>query len=199
MSRRFWARRSDLPRGWSDLRDVSGLRFDIAYATPRNFTGAVVPGYEAPGAWLHARAAEALAQAHRALSSNGLGILVFDAYRPRRASEHFVQWAQKNGRADLVRDGFIAEHSLHNRGVALDLGLYRLDTRDAVDMGGPFDSFDERAHFTHAEGPALEARRHLRRVMEDREFRPYGKEWWHFTFAAEGFQAPAALDVVYRS
>ena len=199
MSRRFWARRSDLPEGWTDLRDLGGLRFDIVYASEHNFTGSVVPGYEAPGAWLHARPAAALAKAQAAVAESGFGILVFDAYRPRRASEHFVDWAGRNGKSRLVREGYIAKHSLHNRGIALDLGLYALESGAPVDMGGPFDSFDQRAHFAHATGDALTARRCLRRAMQARGFRPYGKEWWHFTYAVEGFEAPASLDRPYRS
>jgi D-alanyl-D-alanine dipeptidase len=186
--------------GWKDLHAYPQLRFDIRYATPENFTGAVVPGYDAAGAWLDARATRSLLRAADSLARDGLGLLILDAYRPKRASLHFVKWARGNGRGDLVRSGYISGDSQHGRGLAVDLSLFSLSTGKAVDMGSAFDSFDALAHFEGVEGPAMQARRRLRRAMTAQGFYPYNKEWWHFTFKSDASagKSPLPRDIVYR-
>ena len=78
---------------------------DLRYATPNNFTGAPLPGYEANRAYLRAEAASALAVVQEDLKLQGMGLKIFDAYRPIRASEAMVAWTQKVNRPDLLRDG----------------------------------------------------------------------------------------------
>ena len=96
----------------------SNLIVDLRYATSNNFTGAPLPGYEGKHAYLRDEAAAALALANEDLHRDGYAIKIFDAYRPVRASEAMVAWAQKNNRTDLLRDGYIAARSRHNLGVA---------------------------------------------------------------------------------
>src|SRR5215210_4550945 len=77
--------------------------------------------------------------AERALLAQGLALEVFDAYRPVRATLAMVEWTHRVGRADLLRDGYIASRSRHNLGAAIDLTLVERDTGRELDMGTPFD------------------------------------------------------------
>ncbi|WAS95468.1 M15 family metallopeptidase [Nannocystis punicea] len=185
------------PPGLVDLRAaLPGACFDVRYATADNFTGAVLPGYEAPGSWLRARPAEALARAQAALGSQGLTLLVYDAYRPVRASLAMVEWAERSGRRRLVDDGYIARRSGHNRGDTIDLTLARAGTCEPLDMGTAWDHLGPESNYARAAGPALANRRLLRRTLQAQGFTPYDKEWWHFTFRDPD---AAPLDIPYAA
>lgn len=167
------------------------LRTEIRYHTASNFTGAPLPGYDVPRALLRPEAAAALLRAHARLRAEGLGIKVFDAYRPVRATLAMVAWAERSGNAWVVEQGYVARESGHNRGATVDLTLYRLDTGRELDMGTPFDTFSEAAHTANATGAVRENRMRLVRAMEGEGFANYDKEWWHFRLP--GDHAP--LDV----
>ncbi len=174
------------PAGLVDLALVApGVRFDIRYHGEDNFTGAPLPGYGAAGAWLLREPARALGEAQRDLEAEGLGLLVFDAYRPARASRAMVAWARRTGQGHLVGP-YVAERSSHNSGRAVDLTLVRLETGEPLEMGGAFDEFSERSHTESASGQALSNRLLLRSAMVARGFRPYDLEWWHFGYPADG-------------
>ena len=164
-----------------------------SYATERNFTGAVLPGYEARRVLLHREAAVSLARAQSNLESEGLGLRVFDGYRPVRATLAMVDWAEANGRVDLLDDGYIARRSRHNLGVAVDLTLIDLETGRELDMGTPYDTFTEDAHTMNAAGEILERRMLLKEALEAVGFRNYEKEWWHYSYPVE---EAVAFDVV---
>nr|WP_276604825.1 M15 family metallopeptidase [Nannocystis sp. RBIL2] len=184
------------PPGLVDLRaELPGACFDVRYATADNFTGAVLPGYAAAGAWLRPRPAGALARVQAAVSAEGLTLLVYDAYRPARASLAMVEWAERSGRRQLVDAGYIARRSGHNRGDTLDLTLARPGTCEPLDMGTAWDHFGPESHYARAGGDALAHRRQLRRAMQAQGFTPYDKEWWHFTFHDPD---AAALDIPYQ-
>lgn len=178
-------------RGFTDR----GLRFDVRYHTSDNFTGDPLPGYGAPGAWLLEAPAAALVAAHEALAEDGWGLLVKDAYRPLRGTLAMVAWAERSGRVDLLDDGYVARRSNHNRGTTVDVTLYALASGEEVDMGTPWDTLDVRAHTRHAEGEVLRRRRRLAEVLRAHGFRPYSKEWWHFTH--ETSPRPPLRDVPY--
>ena len=184
------------PAGFTDLAiAVPGIVLDIRYATANNFTGAPLPGYARAGAWMRDAAAAALARAQADLATDGLGLRVFDAYRPSRATAAMVKWARATRRGDLLRDGYIAARSKHNEGVAIDLTLCELATGEPLPMGTEFDVFDERAHLVNAKGEALRNRHRLRRAMQAHGFAPYAKEWWHFVFVTD--EDTPAIDVEY--
>jgi len=107
---------------------------ELRYATSNNFTGTPLPGYEGNHAWLRDEAAVALAVANADLHREGYALKIFDAYRPVRASEAMVAWAQRAGRTDLLRDGYIAARSRHNLGVAVDCTLVELASGRVVGM-----------------------------------------------------------------
>lgn len=197
----------------SDL--APGVELEIRYAGTDNFVGAPVDGYEEPTCLLTAPAARALAQVQRDLESEGLGLRVYDCYRPERAVAHFVRWARDLGdertrsayyprvaKAELFARGYIAERSGHSRGSTVDLTLVerRPDGgSEPLDMGTTFDLFDERSH---TESPDVtEAQRanrlRLRAALARRGFRNYPLEWWHYTLEGEP-HPEATFDVPVR-
>lgn len=180
----------------TDVRSASPeIRVGLRYATTDNFTGAVLPGYEANRAFLRHEATSALARVAKRAADEGLALYVFDAYRPVRATLAMVDWARRMGRLDLFRDGYIASRSRHNLGLAIDLTL--VDSRSGVplDMGTPFDTFSSAAHTANADGGVLERRLRLKRLMEAEGFVNYEQEWWHYTFDVPN---PVRFDRVIR-
>jgi len=167
---------------WTDLQTIPGIRFDIRYAGPENFTAAPLPGYGVPGAWLLGPAAESLRRVQRDLESQGFGLLIYDAYRPRRATLAMVAWARRTGQYNLVAEGYIATTSSHNRGNALDLTLVDKASGSPLDMGTPWDSFSKASHTANVAGLPLENRQRLVEVMHRHGWKNYAKEWWHFNF-----------------
>jgi D-alanyl-D-alanine dipeptidase len=160
----------------------SSIVIELRYATSNNFTGAPLPGYLANRAYLRREAAAALARVQRDLRSQGLGIKIFDAYRPVRATLAMVDWTERVNRPDLLKDGYIASRSRHNLGLAVDLTLIDSGTRRELEMGTPFDTFSAAAHTANASGEAAANRQKLKAAMEREGFVNYDQEWWHFSF-----------------
>jgi D-alanyl-D-alanine dipeptidase len=181
-----------------DLASVdTTIRVEMRYATPYNFTGAVLPGYTAPRALLRREAAEALGrvQARLRAEGGGLGLKIFDAYRPVRATEAMVAWTHRVGREDLLRDGYIAERSRHNLGLAVDLTLVELPTGRELKMGTAFDTFAASAHTANATGDVAANRQRLVRAMQAEGFTNLPEEWWHFSYQVPN---PMRFDLVIR-
>jgi D-alanyl-D-alanine dipeptidase len=155
---------------------------ELRYATSNNFTGAPLPGYEANRAYLRREAAQALADANRALTDFGLVLKVWDAYRPARATDAMVEWARRTRREDLFRDGYISARSRHNVGAAVDVTLVDRRTGRELEMGTAYDTFSSAAHTANAIGEAASNRNILTRMLERVGFTNYEKEWWHFFY-----------------
>jgi len=188
--------------GMVDVAAIApGLQVDMRYAGADNFTGRPVPGYEAPTCLLLRPAAEALARVQATLRRQGLGLRVYDCYRPVRAVQAFVAWAsdlqdQATKPAHYPRvdksaliPGYIADRSGHSRGATVDLTLVdcRKQPCRPLDMGTGFDLFDPLAN---TDSPAASAAQHANRqrllaAMAAQGFANYPMEWWHFTFRPE--------------
>ncbi|HEX6628384.1 MAG TPA: M15 family metallopeptidase [Gemmatimonadaceae bacterium] len=167
----------------TDVRRLdSTIVVELRYATSNNFTGAPLPGYLGNRAVLRREAAASLALVEGDLRQQGLGLKIFDAYRPVRATLAMVDWTQRVHREDLLRDGYIASRSRHNLGLAVDLTLIDLATGSELEMGTPFDTFSASAHTANATGVAAVNRQRLRSAMERRGFTNYDQEWWHFSY-----------------
>jgi zinc D-Ala-D-Ala dipeptidase len=189
--------------GFVFLDDVlTGVRWDAKYATWDNFTGAPVDGYELNRIVGSDALADALLEAKTHAASLGFGLLLWDAYRPQRAVDRFLEWAEQpeNGRtkarfypnidrAEMFTNGYVAPKSGHSRGSAVDLTLYRMDTGDLVLMGGGHDLMDERSHHGACGVSDLEARnrRSLCSIMEHSGFHRYDYEWWHYALRDEPY------------
>jgi D-alanyl-D-alanine dipeptidase len=138
------------------LIDVRSLEptivVDMRYATADNFTGAVLPGYEANRTFLRREAAGALARVQRHAAAQGYGLQVYDGYRPVRATLIMVDWTRRVGREDLLRDEYIASRSRHNLGLAVNLTLVDRSSGRELAMGTPFDTLSAAAHTANATG-----------------------------------------------
>jgi len=197
------ARAAGLPEGFVHVADVvPGAVLEIRYYTDNNFVGRRVDGYLAPTAILTRQAADALAGVQADLKPFGLGVKIYDGFRPQRAVDHFVRWgADLNDtkmkaqyypdvdKKNLFRDGYIAEKSGHSRGSTVDLTIINLSDGRELDMGGPFDFFGKPSWPTNLDIPAqARANRALLRAVMDRHgFKPLTEEWWHFTLRDEPY------------
>ena len=182
----------------TDVRSLdSTIAVDLRYRGVDNFTGASLPGYEGNRAMLRREATAALTRVQAALKADGLGLLVYDSYRPVRATEAMVAWTVRVHRETLVTDGYISDRSRHNLGVAIDCTLINLRSREPLDMGTPFDTFSTDAHTANATGVAAANRARFVAAMGHEGFKNYDQEWWHFTY-----DVPAPLlrrfDIVIR-
>jgi D-alanyl-D-alanine dipeptidase len=155
----------------------STLRFDIRYATDRNFMGK--PMYAEARAFLQRPAAAALVRAHRALRAKGVGLLIFDGYRPWSVTKAFWDATPPAKRMFVANP---RRGSKHNRGCAVDLSLYDLRTGEEVSMPSAYDEFTARASSSFTGGTPTQRRMRdlLRRAMEGVGYRVDGGEWWHF-------------------
>ncbi len=158
-------------------RYAPGIALDVRYATKHNLTGHPLPGYCRPWALLRDRPARDLARVQRHLRRRDLGLKIFDAYRPRRATRALVAWARRSGRPELIGT-YIAKRSRHNQGIAVDLTLTK--NGRPLPMGTAYDDLTPRSHTLNAKGQALRNRLTLRRAMQRFRFKPYAREWWHF-------------------
>jgi zinc D-Ala-D-Ala dipeptidase len=169
-----------------DVQSVdSTIQVDLRYATANNFTGAPLPGYEASRALLHPQVATALGRVQARLRRDGLGLRIFDAYRPVRATLAMVDWAKRTGRQELLASGFIGRRSQHNLGLAVDVTLVDLETGTAVPMGAASDSSTSVAGTENSPGPALHQEL-LVRTMESEGFSTLDQASYHFVYELEG-------------
>lgn len=156
-----------------------GFHFDIRYATADNFISRAV--YPEARAFLQRPAAEALVRVNAKLHHQGLGLLIFDGYRPWSVTKIF--WDSVSG----DKRNFVANPRLgsrHNRGCAVDLSLYDTATGQAVAMPTGFDEMTTRAYPDYTGGTADSRRLRdlLRRAMESEGFTIHPREWWHFDY-----------------
>jgi zinc D-Ala-D-Ala dipeptidase len=153
------------------------LRLDVRYATANNFMGRAV--YPTAQAFLQRPAAEALVRAHQRLKGEGYGLLVFDGYRPWSVTKLFWDSVGEDKRQFLADP---AVGSRHNRGCAVDLTLFELESGREAEMPSGYDEMNHKAYPDYAGGTAASRalRDLLRRFMEAEGFSVYHSEWWHF-------------------
>ena len=197
---------SALPSGFVYLSDVAPtIVLDMRYANSDNFIGTPIEGYINPVAITTKEATIALNNVQTELQRFGLGLKIYDAYRPQRAVDHFVRWAKdltdvckqteyypKVAKEVLFQEGYIASKSGHSRGSTFDLTLVSIGNKGIpreLDMGTPFDFFDPKSGAEYADLTAtqLANRLLLKTVLEKQGFKPYPKEWWHFTLKEEPY------------
>lgn len=131
---------SKAPADFVALHDVApAILQDMRYSTPHNFIGTPINGYVEPLCIVTAPTAKALAKAEHYFLAQGYTLKVYDCYRPQRAVDQFVDWAQdltdlkmkdefypQVDKANLFSDGYIAAKSGHSRGSTIDLTLVKL-------------------------------------------------------------------------
>ena len=196
-----------LPEGFVFLEnEIPNLIVDLRYSKDDNFLGKKVEGYKSGQKTIGTlELANALKQVQKKLKSQGLGLKIYDAYRPQRAVNNFIAWSRvKNDtikkskyypylpKAKLFELGFIASKSGHSRGSTVDLTLVYLSREcrgKKLDMGGNWDFFGDLSNygFQDLNKNQIQNRKKLRDVMTTFGFKPYDKEWWHFTLINEPY------------
>jgi D-alanyl-D-alanine dipeptidase len=163
-----------------ELTDLdSTIKLDIRYSTSDNFVGRAV--YSEARAFLQKPAANGVVRVHQKLSDHGLGLVIYDGYRPWTITKLFWEVVDPEHRI-YVADP--ANGSKHNRGCAVDLSIFDLNTGEAIPMPSEFDEFTERASPTYMGGTDDERtnRDLLRGLMEAEDFIVNPNEWWHFDY-----------------
>ncbi len=177
--------------------EVPETIIELAYAGKHNFVGHSLPGYEKELALFPQILLSHFEKASSLALKRGYRLKIFDAYRPQKAVDFFIEWSQqeedredlkeryypKYSRSELFNEGYLAARSSHSRGTAIDLTIVEAKSLNDLDMGGHFDLFDEISH-THNElitKLQKSAREELGAIMSEAGFTNYSKEWWHFS------------------
>lgn len=181
---------------------VPSIVQEIRYFSTYNFIGDRIDGYEQPVAIITKEAARALKAVSNEMNVKGYRLKIFDAYRPATAVKHFVLWGIEDldqrmkpffypdlEKTELFELGYIASKSSHSRGSTVDLTLLDMETGKEVDMGSPFDFFNEISHpdYKGVTDEQYDNRMLLQSVMVKHGFVPIDCEWWHFTLADEPY------------
>ena len=198
------ATQREIPNSFVNLKEqIPNLEIDLRYYGSHNFLGRPVKGYEANKVFISKEAASALVQIQKELNAQGLGIKVFDAYRPQQAVNNFKEWALDIAdtaakkefypdvdKRNLFKLGYIAEKSGHSRGSTIDLTIINLKDKKELDMGTGFDYFGEPSHHDYSNlSPQQKANRKLLKdIMEKHGFKSIEEEWWHYTLKNEPFK-----------
>jgi zinc D-Ala-D-Ala dipeptidase len=170
---------------------IPNIVLDIRYATTNNFTKEKI--YHLAKAYARKPVAEALKKAQQELNKQGLGIKVFDGYRPYSATVKFYE---------VYHDTtFVASPyrgSRHNRGCAVDITLMDLKTKKELKMPTPYDTFVKEARPTYPikDIEAKKNRELLIAVMSKYGFKVNASEWWHFDFI--GYKNYEVLDIDFE-
>lgn len=192
-----------LPKEFSYVKElIPSVVEDIRYYAKDNFIGQPIDGYLAPKSILTTPATKALKKVQDELNLFGLGLKIFDAYRPQKAVDHFVRWGldlvdtkmqevyyPTVKKKNLFKEGYIAKRSGHSRGSTVDLTIIDLDTQEELNMGSPFDFFGKVSWVTYDNIPFAQRanRLLLHNIMLKYGFKSYPQEWWHFTLRDEPY------------
>lgn len=158
---------------------IPDLIYDFRYATSNNFMNRLMYSKNTTVTFLRLQTAMALQKVQLDLNKKGLGLKIFDAYRPYSVTIKF--W-------ELVKDERFVAHpakgSGHNRGTTVDLTIVNMSNGKELNMGTGFDNFSDTAHhkFTKLPEDVLQNRLLLKSVMIKYGFKPYNDEWWHYSF-----------------
>lgn len=170
--------KNDSSQSLIDLKKfIPSIKLDIRYATKNNFLGE--PVYKQKRAFARYPAAIALKAVQAELKEKGLGLMIYDGYRPYTVTCKFFEKTK-----DTVFCAVPWRGSRHNRGCAIDLTLYSLKTGKALPMPTPFDDFSKKAHAEYKDLPAniIKNRETLKEVMAKHGFKVLADEWWHYDY-----------------
>jgi D-alanyl-D-alanine dipeptidase len=191
------------PKSFKEIKlEIPDILLEIRYFGNHNFIGKPIQGYHASKAILSEEAMKQLKNVQKVLREKGLGMKIYDAYRPQIAVDHFVSWAKEEydtlmkaefypdvEKKDLFRLDYIAARSGHTRGSTIDLTLIDMKTQKELDMGSTYDFFGK---ISWPDDTSISEKQHenrmlLRDVMLAYGFKPYKCEWWHFTLIDEPY------------
>ena len=157
---------------------IPGILLDIRYATKNNFTGQQI--YPFSKAYVRKPVAEALLKIQKELSTKGLGLKIYDAYRPYDATVRFFEIYRDTNFVASPRTG-----SRHNRACSVDVTIVDLSTKKELEMPTGFDDFSQKASFAFSNLPvnAIKNRTLLKNVMIKYGFISIPSEWWHYDYS----------------
>lgn len=181
---------------------IPDVILEIRYYSTYNFVGTRVDGYVRPLALMTRQAADSLKAVNDELKAKGYRLKIWDTYRPQRAVNHFIRWAEDLNdttmkkvfypmvdKSLLFEQGYIYARSSHSRGSTVDLTLLETATGKELDMGSPFDWFGEESHPDYPCKLYMQSfnRLLLHDAMVRHGFEGLDSEWWHFTLANEPY------------
>jgi zinc D-Ala-D-Ala dipeptidase len=173
----------EFENGFVELISIDkSIKIDIKYATTDNFVKEKM--YNCGKCFLRPEVAEAIAKANKELNKKGLGLKMFDCYRPRPFQQKLWDKVPDDRYVTNPKKG-----SMHNRGAAVDLTLVDKNGKE-LDMGTPFDFFGEKAYQTCTALPkeVLENRKTLNTALQNVGFKTIRTEWWHFSYTKKKYQ-----------
>ena len=163
-----------------DLKKLDDeFQLDIRYASTNNFMRSKF--YKNERAFFNMSAADRLIEAKNELKKLGYGIIIYDAYRPWFVTKMFWEGTPENLKHFVANP---KNGSSHNKGCAIDIGLYDIETGESIVMISGYDEFTERAYPNYMGGSKKQRdiRDMLIKVMERNDFTVYEYEWWHFNY-----------------
>jgi len=168
----------------------SNILLDIRYATTNNFTGKIV--YPEARAFLVKDAALSLDSVQNELETMGLGLKIYDGYRPLSVQKKFWEI--------MPDDRYVADPkkgSRHNRGMAVDLTLVDKNGKE-LNMPTEYDDFTEKAHrdYSNLTEEQIKNRKILEDVMTKYGFTGLPTEWWHFDY--RGWENYEVMDIDFK-
>jgi len=170
---------------------IPNIKLDIKYASKNNFARIAV--YKQARAFARLPVVEALKKVQTELNQLGIGLKIFDGYRPYSITVKFYEIASDKNFVANPKDG-----SRHNRGCAIDLTLINLKTGLELEMPTPYDSFAPEAAADYNKLPDLliKNRDLLINTMEKNGFKVLSNEWWHFDF--NGWKNYELMDIPFE-
>lgn len=175
------------------VKEIPSIKLDIKYATKDNFSGIAV--YRQAKAFARKPVVDALKKVQKGLTQQGLGLKIFDAYRPYAVTVKFWKLTP------LDKKDYVAhpnKGSRHNRGCAVDLTIVNLKTGEELKMPTPYDSFTKEAAADYENIPLEEKKNRdfLINIMKQNGFNVIKSEWWHFDFI--GWENFPLMDVPFQ-
>ena len=166
------------------------ILLDIRYATTNNFTGKIV--YPEARAFLVKDAALSLDSVQKELETIGLGLKIYDGYRPLSVQKKFWEIMPDERYVADPKKG-----SRHNRGMAVDLTLVDKNGKE-MNMPTEYDDFTEKAHrdYMNLTEEQIKNRKVLEDVMTKYGFTGLPTEWWHFDY--KGWENYEVLDIDFK-
>lgn len=163
-------------------RLAPGIITEIRYAGTNNFVKEKM--YPCGRCYLRKAPAEAIAKAQKILRKKGLGLKIWDGYRP--LSVQYKLWKKKPDPRFVMNP---KTGSMHNRGAAVDLTIVDLKGNE-LDMGTPYDFFGEKAYQTYTALPedVLKNRKLLKETMAAVGFKSIRTEWWHYSYPGKKYE-----------
>ncbi len=184
-------------------KEIPNIKIDLRYITKNNFIGKPINGYYKSKAIISIESINALKKVQNELKKQGFSLIIYDAYRPQKAVNHFVTWAKSLSdtlmkkqyypnvaKIDLFKNGYISSHSRHSSGSTIDLSIYSIKDKKVLDMGTPYDFFSPKSWTNHSDLTQRQKQNRmlLLTIMKKYGFRNYPKEWWHYTLINEPYR-----------